>query len=180
MPGIGGGGGGDVVGAPLGGIGGGGGGDALGASVGMGGGGGGGGAEASGAGTGGGGGAEASGVGGAGELTLCGEAARSSVADSGRGGAIVPKRIDASWAALAPPGLSSSSSESSSSLSEPQSSSSGRFLDTGADGAAGAAPCVMRWKGLVDSVGAAAGTGTAAGAAAAGAELLGVDDASED
>lgn len=141
-------------------------------------GGGGGGAAADGAGTGGGGGAEDSGA--TGELALRGVAAWSSVADSGRGGAIVPKRMDAKCAALAPPGRSSSSSESSSSsLSEPQSSSSGRFLDTGADAATGAAFCVMRWKGLVDS---AAGGGGGAGAAGAAGAAAGpaLPDVSED
>lgn len=92
---------------------------------------------------------------------------------------MVPKRMEASWAALVPPGLSSSSSsDSSSSLSEPQSSSSGRFLDTGPVGAAAA--CVRRWKGLVDSAGAGGAGGAAVGAAAAAAELPGVDGASED
>jgi hypothetical protein len=52
-------------------------------------------------------------------------------AESGRGGPIVPKRIEARWRALPAPGPSSS--EESSSLSEPttdHSSSSGRARET--------------------------------------------------
>jgi len=193
IPGAGGaGGGGGGGGAPVEGIGGGGGGGALGADpvVGGIGGGGGGGAD----------GAEA-GVGddgvswaGVGELTV-GEADLSPAAESGRGGAMVPKRMDASWAALLPPGRSSSesSSDESSSLSVPQSSSSCRFLDTGpeeTEGAPIAAPtalaadpaafdtaCVMRKKGLVDSAG---GAGGDAAGGAAGVEALALDGASED
>lgn len=94
---------------------------------------------------------------------------------------MVPKRMDASWAALVPPGLSSSSSsDSSSSFSEPQSSSSGRFLDTGPLGAGGAAAWVMRWKGLVDSAGGGGGGGAGGAAGAAEAEVPGVEGASED
>ena len=59
-------------------------------------------------------------------------------ADRGRGGAMVPNRIDASCAAFPPPGRSSSESSESSSLSEPQSSVSARRRETGAAGAAGA------------------------------------------
>ncbi len=160
-----GGGGGGAVGIEAGGIGGGGGGGGgggaigaeLGLADGMGGGGGGGGAlGASEAGASG----AADGGGTVGELTGGGEAAPlSSVADKGRGGPMVPKRIDASWAALVPLGLSSSESSSSSSLSEPQPSSvSARFRDdeTGPAAAAAAAGvagagAVMRWKGLVET-----------------------------
>jgi hypothetical protein len=100
--------------------------------------------------------------------------------------------MEASWAALLPPGLSSSESSSSSSLSEPQSSSSWRFLETGADSeddptkadptALAAEPaaldtaCVMRKKGFVDSAGGGGGgddTGTDA------VDALAVDGASE-
>lgn len=88
---------------------------------------------------------------------------------------MVPKRMEASWAALLPPGLSSSESSSSESLSEPQSSSSGLFLETGpegtAGGGAGGAVWVMRKKGFVDSAGAAG----AAGGCSAGVAKAGVD-----
>lgn len=176
----GGGGGGGALGAPVGGIGGGGGG-APGApidGIGGGGGGGAGGADViSGAGDGVEGtvGAAAAGTGGGpggaggGDATVGGDATAVgeetdllSAADRGRGGPMVPNSMDASWAALVPPGLSSSESSSSSSLSEPQPSSvSARFRDIGA----GAAVCgaVMRWNGLVDASGAAGG-GAGAGA----------------
>ena len=102
---------------------------------------------------------------------------------------MVPKRMEASAAALLPPGLpSSSDSSSSESLSEPQSSSSsslGRRLEgktpliaslipltapltallTAAAGAAAA--CVMRWNGLVET---SAGGGDATGGATEGVE----------
>lgn len=52
-------------------------------------------------------------------------------AESGLGGAMVPNRIDASWAALPAPGRSSSESSSSDDLSEPQSSESARLRDQG-------------------------------------------------
>lgn len=78
-------------------------------------------------------------------------------ADSGRGGAIVPNKMEANWAAFPPPGRSSSES-SSSSLSEPQSSESARFLETGPVGA-GVAWAIILWKGLVD--GSDRGTGGA-------------------
>lgn len=184
IPGIGGGGGGGAAGAAIEGIGGGGGGAAgaeLGPAPGIGGGGGGEGGAAAGAG------ADASGGGGAGatgELTAGGEAVvglLSSIAESGRGGPIVPKRIEANWAALVPPGLSSSESSSSSSLSEPQPSSSGRFRDmgpVGADTAVALASWVMRWKGLVETSGWTGGAGGAGAAGAAG--VLWVEDASED
>lgn len=186
MPGAGGGGGGGAPGAAVGGIGGGGGGAPLGAPDGMGGGGGG----AAGAEVGGGedGVSPAAAVG---DLTGGGEEALSPAAERGRGGAMVPKRMEASWAALLPPVLSSSESSSeSSSLSVPQSSSSCRFLDTGRDGRDGmAAPtalaadpaaletaCVIRKKGFVDSGGAGAG-GDATGAG--GLVALVVDGASD-
>lgn len=133
-----------------------------------------------------------------GELTE-GDADLSPAADRGRGGAMVPKRMEASWAALLPPGRSSSesSSEESSSLSVPQSSSSCRFLDTGPDGTEGApiaAPtalaaepaafvtaCVIRKKGFVDSAGGAGGAGgdVTGGAAAAGVDAPAADGASD-
>lgn len=168
MPGMGGGGGGGAAGAPVGGMGGGGGGGGgapLGDST-----------SATGSGMGGAGGGGA--VGEPTEGDAAGDAL-SPVADRGRGGAMVPKRMEARWAALLPPGLSlSSSSESSSeSLSEPQSSSSGRRREICPVGwgaiEAALASCVIRWKGLVDSAG---GGGGAMGAAAVGA----VGDASED
>lgn len=109
-----------------------------------------------------------------GELTGGGEAGDLlSAADKGLGGAMVPNRMDARWAALLPPGLSSSESSSdSSSLSEPHPSLERRRLDTGTAGTAGAAACVMRWKGLVEmsawgGAGGATGGEAAAGAAAA-------------
>ena len=105
----------------------------------------------------------------------------SPAADSGRGGAIVPNRIDASAAALLPPGRPSSSSESSSSssLSDPHPSSLGRLRDTGPVGVGtctGAAlgSCVMRWKGLVEAS-AAGGAGGAGAAGAAGGDEAGPD-----
>lgn len=53
-------------------------------------------------------------------------------ADSGLGGAMVPNKIDASWAALPAPGRSSSESSSSDDpLPEPQSSESARLRDQG-------------------------------------------------
>lgn len=115
-PGGGGGGGGGAPGAPIPGIGGGGGAPVLGI------GGGGGGAA----------GAPALGAGdwAVGDVTpgLTGEKARvSSAAERGRGGAMVPNSIEASWRAFPAPGPSSSSDESS--RSEPttdHSSSSGR------------------------------------------------------
>lgn len=121
--GIGGGGGGGAEGTPLPGIGGGGGGEVIGA-----------GASTLGIGGGGGGGGGA--IGDA-ALTATGLAVDDSLpaADRGRGGAIVPNSIEASWAALPPPGRSSSDSSSLSSLSEPQSSVSARRRETGPEGA---------------------------------------------
>lgn len=152
--GIGGGGGGagGAAGALLGGIGGGGGGAEAGASMlGPGGGGGGGGAIGA-------------------SLWVCAGlpgADSFPAADNGRGGAMVPNRIEASCAALPPPGRSSSeSSPLSSSLSEPQSSESALLREIGADGA-GAGPPIL-WKGLVD-----AAVGGATGGAAMGVVELG-------
>jgi len=116
------------------------------------------------------------GAGTVGELTGDAEAAAplSPAADRGRGGAIVPNKIEASCAALVPPGRSSSESSSSSSLSEPHPSSvSARLREMGpADGAgaavaaAGAADCAAkRWNGLFDT------SGWAAGGAGGGAVL---------
>jgi hypothetical protein len=63
-------------------------------------------------------------------------------------------------------------------LSEPQPSSSTWRLVTGIDGAAGAAACVIRWKGFVETSGCGGGGG-ATGGAGAGADGAG-DAASED
>lgn len=95
---------------------------------------------------------------------------------------MVPKRMDARWAALLPPGLSSSESSSdSSSLSEPHPSSERRRLDTGIDGPAGAAVCVMRWKGLVETSAWGGGGGATGGAGAGGAGgAATLDNVSED
>lgn len=92
---------------------------------------------------------------------------------------MVPKRMDARWAALFPPGRSISESSSlSSSLSVPQSSESARFLEIGPDGAgAGAAAgavCVIRKKGLVDSAGAAGAAGAAEIGCSSGVSKAGV------
>jgi hypothetical protein len=135
-PGGGGGGGGGAPGAPIPGIGGGGG--ALGGAPmpGIGGGGGGAGGAPVGAGD--------SAVG---DVTpgLTGEKARvSSAAERGRGGAMVPNSIEASWRAFPAPGPSSSSDESS--RSEPttdHSSSSGRTRE-------GLAPVWLAWIGSGD------------------------------
>ena len=113
-----GGGGGGALGAPVGGMGGGGGG-ADGAPEPMGG--------------------EATGEETVGELTggVEVEADLLSAADRGRGGAMVPKRMEASWAALLPPPRPSSESSSLESLSwsVPQSSScSWGFLEIGPEG----------------------------------------------
>lgn len=88
-----------------------------------------------------------------------------SIADNGRGGAMVPKRMDARCLADPPVGASSPSSLESS-LSDSatdHSSSSGRLRDWGpvyvcVSGCA-ASCCAMRWNGLVDesSFGAAGG-----------------------
>lgn len=89
---------------------------------------------------------------------------------------MVPKRMEASWAALPPPGRSSSESSSSSeSLSEPQSSDTARRREAGATGAdgAGCVSCFIRWKGLVEaSVGGAGAGGAAVGT---GGALTGAD-----
>jgi hypothetical protein len=80
----------------------------------------------------------------------------SPAAESGLGGPMVPKRIEASCAALDPPGLlSSSSSSSSSSLSEPHPSSSRALRTNGTGGvavacAAALPSCVMRKKGFLE------------------------------
>lgn len=147
MPGIGGGGG--ALGAPMLGIGGGGGGGAGGAELGP-------------------------GESAVGEVTpgLTGEKARvSSAAERGRGGAMVPNSIEASWRALPAPGPSSSSDESS--RSEPttdHSSSSGRTREglepvgvvwTGS----GALAAGRRWNGFVSC---AAGGDTTGGDATGG------------
>ncbi|KUI63242.1 hypothetical protein VP1G_11493 [Cytospora mali] len=127
-------------------------------------------AVVSGAGAGGGGGAAM------GEL-WAGEAADlSPIADSGRGGPMVPNRMEAK--AAAPwPGLSSSSESSSSlSLSLPQSSLSARFRMNGLGGSAGVT--LMRWKGLVDSAGGGGATGASAGGGGGGAATG--DDAAGD
>lgn len=143
--------------------GGGGGGDVGPLLSGMGGGGGGGAAGAPELGTGGGGGGDAIGASFAGAGLA--DVEFLPAADSGRGGAIVPNKMEANWAAFPPPGRSSSES-SSSSLSEPQSSESARFLETGPVGA-GVAWAIILWKGLVD--GSDRGTGGAVTAAAAAA-----------
>jgi hypothetical protein len=132
-PGIGGGGGGGAAGAPDSGIGGGGGGGGGGGALGL---------DAKAAGTDG---RSCTGVGGL-----------LSVADNGRGGAMVPKRIDARCLAEPPVGpLPSSSLESSFSESATDhSSSSGRRRDCGPlyVGVSGFAAswCAIRWKGLVE------------------------------
>ena len=82
------------------------------------------------------------------------------VADEGRGGPMVPKRMDARWRALPAPGPSSS--EESSSLSEPttdHSSSSGRARETRPEGCDASGSAALgaswvtgrRWKGLLDT-----------------------------
>jgi hypothetical protein len=139
----GGGGGGGALGTPESGIGGGGGG-ALGAPE-------------SGIGGGGGGARElGSKVVGADRLSSTGVDGLLSIADNGRGGAMVPKRMDARCLADPPVGPSSPSSLESS-LSDSaadHSSSSGRLRDWGpvlvcVSGFA-ASCCAMRWNGLVD------------------------------
>lgn len=88
-----------------------------------------------GAGAGGGGGGGGAAIG---ELWAGDAADLSPIADKGRGGPMVPNRIDARAAALPPPGLSSSSESSSSlSLSLPQSSLSARLRIKGLGGPAG-------------------------------------------
>jgi hypothetical protein len=71
----------------------------------------------------------------------------------------VPNNIEASWAALPPPGRSSSESSSLSSLSEPQSSVSARRRETGAEGGLASWFCVILWKGFVAEGAGAAGAG---------------------
>lgn len=101
---------------------------------------------------------------------LTGEkAALLSLAESGRGGAMVPKSMEANWRALPAPGPSSSSEESS--LSEPttdHSSSSGRTREGlapvgwGCIGSGDLADCICgrRWNGFVDTSVCAAGDET--------------------
>lgn len=102
------------------------------------------------------------------------------VADKGRGGPIVPKRMDARWRALPAPGPSSS--DESSSLSESttdHSSSSGRTRERGPVGwlMSGAAFVASgevggrRWKGFVETAEFADGEATA-GSADGGACFL--------
>jgi hypothetical protein len=176
-----GGGGGGPPGASLPGKGGGGGG-ALGAPLSKPGGGGGGGAAlgAPKPGIGGGGGAEVdSNAPGAGGASCTGVAGLLSMLESGRGGAMVPKRMEASCLADPPPGRSSSSS-SLSSLSDPaadHSSSSGRRRDCGpvTVGVNGfALSCwAMRWNGFVDGRLSAGGAGGAVVCGIGGGENTG-------
>lgn len=106
------------------------------------------------------------GVSATGDVTpgLTGEKARvSSAAERGRGGAMVPNSIEASWRAFPAPGPSSSSEESS--RSEPttdHSSSSGRTREglapvglgwTGSGALAAACCGGRRWNGLVSCAG---------------------------
>src|SRR5205823_5644917 len=125
-PGIGGGGGGGAAGAPDSGIGGGGGGGAPGLD------------------------AKAAGTDG---KSCTGVGGLLSIADNGRGGAMVPNRIDARCLAEPPFGASPSSSlESFSDSATDHSSSSGRRRDCGPlyVGVSGfaASCCAIRWKGL--------------------------------
>ena len=108
-------------------------------------------------GMGGGGGAAAAGDVTSGLLTAGDCGAGDSMADIGRGGAIVPNRMDASCLALPPLGRSSSSSDESSddSTTDQSSSSFGaaRVRAGAADGSGRAVlfcSVVMRWNGLVD------------------------------
>jgi hypothetical protein len=118
-----------------------------------------------GGGPGGGGGAEPAGIGGGGGMPAGGAGLAAgesllSIEDNGRGGAIVPNKIEARC--LAPPcvGASSSSEDESSESTTDQSSSSCRPR-VRADGAAGslnvgtaalvACSCVKRWNGFVDT-----------------------------
>ncbi|GAM88810.1 hypothetical protein ANO11243_068440 [Dothideomycetidae sp. 11243] len=133
-------------------------------------------------GIGGGGGAPLDGIGGGGGgadgLACAGEAGVEPdpvfMLDSGRGGAIVPNKIDARCLALPPPGrppsFSSSSDDDDESSTTDQSSSSLGAARVRAGAAEGSgrlvmAPAVppMRWKGFVDAP-ASAGRGGAAGA----------------
>lgn len=89
-------------------------------------------------------------------LTAGDRGAGDSIADIGRGGPIVPKRIEASCFALPPVGLSSSSDSSSEDSTTDQSSSSFGAARVRAGAAAGSGRAVlfcsvvMRWNGFVD------------------------------
>lgn len=92
----------------------------------------------------------------------------SSMAESGRGGPMVPKRMLASCFAEPPVGPSSSSDEElASSSTTDQSSSSPPRVRVRAVGADAGPFCPSRWKGLVDSAAAGVGTDGAAGSALA-------------
>lgn len=113
-----------------------------------------------------------------------------SMAESGRGGAMVPKRIEASCLALPAPVGALDSESDSSSLSEPaadHSSSSGRRRDCGPvkEGESGlAASCwAILWKGLVEGralEGVSAGGEKGCVWGIGGGEKAGAADASEE